>query len=417
MNRKEAISLLGEGRTDVWNRIRGSNEEIPSLSGAKLSGAKLSGADLRYVDFSMADLGDSDLSRADLSEANLRGAILRGAILSEANLSEANLSGSNLSEANLRGADLFQAKLSGADLSGANLNLAKLSGANLSGANLSRANLRGANLSGANLSEANLRGADLRGAFLSGAFLSGANLSEANLGEADLWPKGEAGSPFKFPKQSRWRLQWQCQRSAGWQNRPPKPAGRAPKAETSIESTYGVPSLPLDNRPTRRLRALARRASLLLTRFISRNWRMADPVDCTVFAPPSVARGDWLSVQVFAHRPDQTEEAGGLAQEIDQEARRRGFKSLEMGIKRGTHLTFHLHVPGIEFDKSMKSLVWQGRPTYVHFLARASSEIPIGTVIGRVTVSRDNIPIGSIMFRLDIVEKNGPPRAPNTLVV
>ena len=186
--------------------------------------------------------------------------------------------------------------------------------------------------------------------------------------------------------------------------------------EKGVDRATARRGLPSENRAVRSIKAIARRASLILAQLISRDWRRTDPVDCTVFAPPSVVRGDWLLVQVFTHRPDQAEEARDLAQEIDQQAQKRGFKSLEIGIKRGTRLTFHLHVPGIEFPTSMETLIWQGRPTYVHFAAKTPSEFPIGTVIGRVTVSQDSIPIGSIMFRLDIVEKNGPSRAPNTLL-
>ena len=235
-----------------------------------------------------------------------------------------------------------------------------------------------------------------------------------------LWPT------FRRLERGIWRHRWRETRdtslpapSPSLGEGPPALAGGPPgggydeawRDETSITA----PSLPSDNRAVRRIKAMARRASLLLARLICRDWRVADPVDCTVFAPPSVARGDWLSVQVFAHRPDQAEEARGLAQEIDQQARKRGFKSLEMGIKRGTRLTFHLHVPGIDFVASLLSLVWQGRANYVHFAASAPSELPIGTLICTVTVAVDNIPVGSIVFKLEIVEKNRPLRTPNTI--
>ena len=83
-------------------------------------------------------------------------------------------------------------------------------------------------------------------------------------------------------------------------------------------------------------------------------WRfgVADLVDCSVFAPQSVDRGGWLFVQVFAHRPDQTEEARDLAKEIDEEAQRRGFRSLAMQIQRGTVLKVHLQLPGLDVRHS-----------------------------------------------------------------
>jgi len=354
MKREEAIALLRGGRIWEWNRRRESLEQ------ARHEGA-----------WAWARIWEWNRRRESGEILSLSGANLSGLDLSRANLSGANLSGANLSGANLFGADL-----SGADLSGANL-----SGADLSGVYLSWANLSRANLSRANLSKANISGADLSGADLTGADLTGARSPEGSSRQ----------SPITLDKDFLTLDKDFSQRGGG---------------------TYAEPLPPaLDKRPTQRLKGLVRRVSLLIGRLISLDWRLADPVDCTVFAPPSVARGDWLLVQVFAHRPDQAEETRGLAKEVDEHARKRGFKSLEMGIERGTSLTFHLRVPGIEFATSTQRLVWQGRPTYVQFAAQAPSEIPIGTVIGKVTVSRDNIPIGSIMFRLEIVEKNEPPRA------
>ena len=443
------------------------------LSRADLSGADLSGANLGRADLSRARLRGADLSRANLIDANLSGAWLSEANLSGANLIEANLSGANLIRANLREANLIDADLSGANLIGADLSRADLSKANLSRAdlskanlgradlsgaklsqanlsraflraNLSRANLREANLSSANLCGANLIDADLSGAKLIDADLSGADLSGAKLIDADLSGADLSGAKLRGVDEGTHFLKMHftgrlpdffgrlphfffCL-ARGWTRtrRGPVVAMRRldhlepPRKdigwELRGECTMAMPKLPSENLAVRRIKAIGRRASLLLKRLFSRDWRLADPVDCTVFAPPSVAQGDRLLVQVFAHRPDQAEETRGLAQEIDEHARKRGFKSLEMGIERGTSLTFHLHVPGIKLAMSTQRLVWQGRPTYVEFAVQAPSEVPIGTVIGRVTVSRDNIPIGSIMFRLAIVEKNGAPRAPNTLL-
>jgi type VI secretion system protein ImpA len=166
---------------------------------------------------------------------------------------------------------------------------------------------------------------------------------------------------------------------------------------------------PSENRALRWIKSRVRHASLLLGRLISHDRRVAEPVDCTVFAPPSVGRGEWLSVQVFAHRPDQGQTAHGLAQAVDERAKKCGFKSLEMKIERGTIITFHLNMPGIDFGTSVESLIWQGRPAYVHFGTRVPPDLSIGTVIGRVTVSLDNTPIGSIIFRLEVAEScHGP---------
>ena len=271
-----------------------------------------------------------------------------------------------------------------ADLSGVNLNRVDLSWVDLSGADLSGAKLNMADLSGVNLYvyEGELMGAKLGMTHLSKAKLS-ANMVVRNMVVRKF------GTPIAAVS---------------------VPVGKL------FHVHDAAPSLPSTNRAVRRIKAMGRRASMLLASLILRDWRRADPVDCTVFAPPSVARGDWLSVQVFAHRPDQAEDAKGLAQEIDLQARRRGFKSLDMEVKHGNRLTFHLCVPGIDFDASTETLVWKGHPDYVHFIAQAPPELSLGTIVGRVTVSLDNIPNGSIMFRLEIVEKKGLQIAPKTLL-
>ena len=162
-----------------------------------------------------------------------------------------------------------------------------------------------------------------------------------------------------------------------------------------------------------------RRAALFFDGLLSRcrllDWLLADPVDCTVFSPPSVARSDWLSVLVFVHRPDQHRETTALAHEIDQQAVQRAFKSLEVGIRPGSVVMFHIHVPGFEFPTTTERLVWPSRPVYVHFLGKARSETPVGTAIGNVTVSRDGVPVGSITFRVEIVAENQRPIAANAL--
>jgi TIR domain/Pentapeptide repeats (8 copies) len=309
-------------------------------------------------------------------------------------LSGADLTGADLSKAKLSQAKLLRAKLTGANLSEADLSGADLSKADLSKADLSQANLFRAKLAGANLSEANLSGADLTEADLSKADLSGVDFSNAVF-EAEPDPEAPPCAD-SFP-----------------------PMG--PTSEVGEEGEIGlnreheralkswVARLPLNNRPTHRLKALARRVALRLRCLIQRSSRAMDPVDCTVFAPPSVDRIDLFTVSVFAHRPDQTDEARGLAEEFDEDARRRGFKSLEMEIEQGTRLTVHLHLPGGELDTPVKEIVWQGRPTYVAFRCLLLSDNLVGNAIGSVTISRDGVPVGSIIFKIKIRGEDTPP--------
>jgi hypothetical protein len=209
-------------------------------------------------------------------------------------------------------------------------------------------------------------------------------------------------------------------RSAPIAESPPAASARRPRRRRAVarsapvtespprrprEERDWVPCLYRNQRLTYWLKSVTRRLALRFHQLIHRSSTAADPVDCTVFAPPSAAPGVQLIVQVFAHRPDQTKEAKSLAKEIDEETQRRGFKSLEMQIEHGTRLQVHLHLPGIEFGTPIQDIVWQGRPNYVAFDALVPSEFPIGNAIGRVTVSRVGVPIGSIAFKIKILDE------------
>src|SRR5262249_43334186 len=112
-----------------------------------------------------------------------------------------------------------------------------------------------------------------------------------------------------------------------------------PVLATSPPAAPALPAALLARRPplaSRPCRAAGRALGRLLP------GRAADAVDCTVFAPPAVPRAVPFLVQVFAHTPEQAERAGTLAQEFDESAQRRGFKSLAARVSKGETLSFHL---------------------------------------------------------------------------
>lgn len=130
-----------------------------------------------------------------------------------------------------------------------------------------------------------------------------------------------------------------------------------------------------------------------------------DNVDCSLFAPPSVPRGENFLVQVFAHCPAQAEAARALAKEFDAAAERRGYRSLEAEIAHGTKLTFHLVMPGLEVGDPVQHLVWQGRPHSVQFGAYVPKDQKPGNIIGTVRLSVEDVPAGHIKFNLTIKAK------------
>lgn len=170
---------------------------------------------------------------------------------------------------------------------------------------------------------------------------------------------------------------------------------------------YSIPVIP----EWSTLRAIRRSLSAIARNFIVRLKQFAlplgvyyDPVDCTVFAPPSVSRTASCLIQIFAHRPEHVTTVSGMAKEFDKDAERRGFRSLGMEVARGTKLTFHLTVPGFEVEDAIQSVIWQGTPTLVQFDLTVPYNQNLGDVIGTVMVSYEQIPLGHIKFKITVTQ-------------
>ena len=104
-----------------------------------------------------------------------------------------------------------------------------------------------------------------------------------------------------------------------------------------------------------------------------------DIVQCTVFSPESVAPGSSVLVQVFAHLPEQAYDARAIATELDTDAVRRAFTSLESPVRVGSRLEFELRVPGVEVGDPVAALVWRRRTEVVQFDVGVPSDMSAGT--------------------------------------
>ncbi len=127
-----------------------------------------------------------------------------------------------------------------------------------------------------------------------------------------------------------------------------------------------------------------------------------DDVQCTIFAPPSASPGTTILVQMFAHLPEEADDARAIATELDAQARRRAFRSLNALVPVGARLQCELLIPGLEIDDPVASLIWQGRTEAVQFGVWIPSAAPVDTVIGTVSISRDGVPLGHVKFKLAI---------------
>jgi hypothetical protein len=136
-----------------------------------------------------------------------------------------------------------------------------------------------------------------------------------------------------------------------------------------------------------------------------------DDVQCTVFAPPAASPGSSILVQAFVHVPEQADDARAVASELDVDARRRAYRSLDARVPAGGRLDFELRLPGLEIDDPVASLTWQGRTEAVQFGVRVPPGATPGTVIGTLAVSLDSAPVGHVKFTLAVEASAAAPQA------
>ncbi len=127
-----------------------------------------------------------------------------------------------------------------------------------------------------------------------------------------------------------------------------------------------------------------------------------DVVECTVFSPSAAPPGASLLVQAFLHLPEAADDARAIALELDTEARRRAFRTLESAITRGSRVDLELRAPGLEIDDPVASLVWRGRSEAAQFGVRIPADARPGSVIATLDLSLDAVPVGHLKFKLEV---------------
>jgi hypothetical protein len=132
-----------------------------------------------------------------------------------------------------------------------------------------------------------------------------------------------------------------------------------------------------------------------------------EEISSTVYAPTEAGQGDSFLVQVFVHLPEQAASLDEVAKEADEDAKRRISSKLQKKIKRGTVLTFHLLMPGLDVDAPIQSCVWSGEPAWVQFGVTVPEDCKPRNIIGTVTVSEASVPIGHLKFKFKITGEGG----------
>jgi hypothetical protein len=129
---------------------------------------------------------------------------------------------------------------------------------------------------------------------------------------------------------------------------------------------------------------------------------LEEEVGATVYAPGQAAPGDGFLVQVFLHLPEQAASLDDIARDADEDAKRRAAARLQKKIRRGTELSLHLLMPGLDVDEPAQMCVWEGEPACVQFGVTVPEGCKPGSIIGTVTLSENSIPVGHLKFKLKV---------------
>jgi TIR domain len=106
-------------------------------------------------------------------------------------------------------------------------------------------------------------------------------------------------------------------------------------------------------------------------------------------------------IQVLLHRREDLMAAARLASDLDKGANRRQVETLQAKIVRGAEIDLFLDCPDLMIDKPTASLVWTGNPERAVFEVELAHDVA-STVMAKVFLSIDGMPIGEISFTLHV---------------
>ncbi len=129
-----------------------------------------------------------------------------------------------------------------------------------------------------------------------------------------------------------------------------------------------------------------------------------DKVDCTVFAPTAARPGDDVLVQVFAHRPSDSDLCMNFALDADPKTAKRGARSLGTEIEQGSAITFELLTPNFNPQSQSANLVWRGHQDSAQFTISIPASQNLGAFVAQLRISVNTVPVGEIKFTIRIAK-------------
>jgi serine/threonine protein kinase len=132
-----------------------------------------------------------------------------------------------------------------------------------------------------------------------------------------------------------------------------------------------------------------------------------DVVQVSVFGPQSVTPGRSVTVVVYAHAPETADSVRTLARALHHDAELIGIGTLAREVARDTQLEVHLSVANAGVSRSLLTFSWRGQPQRLVFDLHVPWEAPSGPAPGLVSVGREQVRIGKVEFRLNLLPRKG----------
>jgi len=128
-------------------------------------------------------------------------------------------------------------------------------------------------------------------------------------------------------------------------------------------------------------------------------------VNSSVFAPSETKRGDYMMVQVFLYIDSEEEAVACKAAEVDPTAQRQNHIPLSVNLKIGDVVTVKLSMSGkdIVVEEPEQRMMWLGQYRDCQFGVYVSEAYKPSSMMGTVVLMVNNIPIGRMMFKTQIV--------------
>jgi len=134
-------------------------------------------------------------------------------------------------------------------------------------------------------------------------------------------------------------------------------------------------------------------------------WQVAtDVIQVSVFGPVAIP-AQTVKLLVFLHTPDATANVRTLARAFLHDAELIGTGYLAREVARGSDLAVHMSVANAGVAKALHRFAWRGQPHRLGFDLHVPWESPEGTSPGLVSVGLDNVRVGKIEFRLNVLPR------------